>query len=273
MMVDRIVGILLRFYVLVLLGLVFAPIIVSFIFSFSPDRFPSLPLSGFSLQWYEAVWSDPDVHRAARRTLLIGSCVSILATVIGFGAAYTDYRYKFLGKSVYLTLGFMPPLVPILILGMAMLFFMSQVGLSGGLHSIVISHTVLCIPFAMAVIRLRLSQMDPSLEAAAWNLGASRWQTMAFVVLPFTLPAIFAALFVTAAVSFDEFAIAWFISGLEETLPVRVLNFVQGQASPRINAIGSFTFTVSIVLVALAQILLFSRAGSRTVGKAKSEPR
>jgi spermidine/putrescine transport system permease protein len=121
---------------------------------------------------------------------------------------------------------------------------------------VIIAHTVLCIPFATAVIRLRLSQMDSELEAAAWNLGASQLQAMRHLIVPFCLPAIFAALFVTAAVSFDEFAMAWFISGLEETLPVRVLSFVQGQASPRINVIGSFTFTISILLVVLAQVLL-----------------
>ncbi|WP_137392183.1 ABC transporter permease [Rhodoligotrophos defluvii] len=258
---DRIIGLFLRLYVVIIFGLIFAPIVVSFIFSFSADRFPSLPLSAFSLQWYEAVWNDPQVLAAARRTVIVGIIVSVLATAIGFGAAYTDYRYSFRFKPLYVALGFMPPLVPILILGLAMLFYLAQLGLSGHLYSIVIGHTVLCIPFAMAVIRLRLAQMDPALEAAAWNLGASEWRAMMSVVVPFTLPAIFAALFVTAALSFDEFAIVWFISGLEETLPVRVLNFVQGQASPRINAIGSFTFTVSIVLVVLAQILVLTRTG------------
>ncbi len=261
---DRLVNTLLRIYVIGVLALVFAPIVVSFIFSFSADRFPTLPPSGYSLQWYQAVWQDTEVAAAARRTLISGAIVSLLATTIGFGAAYTDYRYNFLGKRIYLALGFMPPLVPVLILGLAMLFFLAQLGLSGGLHSVIIAHTVLCIPFATAVIRLRLSQMDPALEAAAWNLGASQWQAMRHLILPFCLPAIFAALFVTAAVSFDEFAIAWFVSGLEETLPVRVLSFVQGQASPRINVIGSFTFTISILLVVLAQILLLR---NRTRGK------
>lgn len=259
---DRAIVTILRIYVVGVLILVFAPIIVSFIFSFSAERFPTLPPSGYSLQWYQAIWSDVEVAAAAKRTLIVGVIVSFLSTAIGFGGAYTDYRYNFLGKRIYLALGFMPPLVPILILGLAMLFFLAQMGLSGGLHSVIIAHTVLCIPFATAVIRLRLSQMDPSLEAASWNLGANQWQAMRYLVLPFCLPAILAALFVTAAVSFDEFAIAWFVSGLQETLPVRVLNFVQGQASPRINAIGSFTFTISILLVVFAQVLLLRKTGS-----------
>ena len=83
---------------------------------------------------------------------------------------------------------------------------------------------------------------------------------MRYVIVPFCKPAIFAALFITMAVSFDEFAVAWFVSGLNETLPVKVLGFLQGQVSPRINVIGTFVFVVSMTLVVLAQLLLFKRA-------------
>ncbi|MCY1454675.1 sulfate ABC transporter, permease protein [compost metagenome] len=122
-----------------------------------------------------------------------------------------------------------------------------------------IAHIVMCAPFAMAVIRMRLAQMDPILEAAAWNLGASQWKAMRHVILPFAAPSIFAALFVTMAVSFDEFAVAWFVSGLNETVPVRILNTLQGQVSPTINAIGSLVFVTSMLLVILAQLLLMRR--------------
>jgi spermidine/putrescine transport system permease protein len=241
---------------------VYAPVIVSFIFSFSADRFPTIPLGGISLQWYDLVWSDPDVHAAFWRSAQVAAFVAPISVFIGLGAAYTDYRTRFFGKSIYLGLGLLPPLVPILILGVAILFFLSRIGLSGGVHSIVISHVVLCIPFAFAVIRLRLGQVNPALEQAAWNLGAGPWRTMMYVIILLCRPAIVAALLVTASISFDEFAVAWFVSGLNETLPVRVLNFVQGQASPRINAIGSFTFTVSMALVMTALVLVVLRRGS-----------
>ena len=77
--------------------------------------------------------------------------------------------------------------------------------------------------------------------------------------------AIFAALFITMAVSFDEFAVSWFVSGLNETLPVKVLGFLQGQVSPKINVIGTFVFLTTMTLVVLAQILLMKRS---TGGKA-----
>ena len=140
-----------------------------------------------------------------------------------------------------------------------MLAWLSKIGASGQIWSIVAAHTVLTAPFAMAVIRLRLNQIDPSLEAAAWNLGASQWRAMRWVILPFARPAIVSALCLTAAVSFDEFAVAWFVSGLNKTVPVLILEIVTGNIDPQVNAIGTLVFGVSITLVALAQILLAAR--------------
>lgn len=261
----------LRAYILLAYGFVFAPIAASFVFSFNSDRFPSIPLGEFSLDWYRAVASDPLVWEGLRNTLTVGVIVGVISTALGFGAAYTDYRYNFLGKQVYLALALLPPTIPVIILGLAMLAYLSRIDLSGNALSVIISHVVVCAPFAMAVIRLRLNQMDPALEPAAWNLGASEWQTMRHVILPFCKPAVFGALFITMAVSFDEFAVAWFVSGLNETLPVKVLGFLQGQVSPRINAIGTFVFVTSMTLVILAQLLLTGRGAKARLAAAGQE--
>jgi len=246
----------LKAYTLLLLAFVFAPIAASVVFSFNADRFPTLPLGGFTLDWYRAIFEDPLVREAFANSLVVGLCASLLSTALGFGAAYADYRYRFLGKKAYLALGLLPPTVPAIILGVAMLAYLSRLGLANGLHSIVLAHTVICTPFAMALIRLRLGQIDASVEPAAWNLGASEWVALRQVILPFAAPALFASLCLTAAVSFDEFAIAWFVGGLGETLPVRVLGFLQGQVSPRINAIGTVVFAVTMTLVVVAQLVL-----------------
>lgn len=257
---SRLIDWALKFYVLLAFAFIFAPIAASFVFSFNVDRFPSLPLGGFSTTWYEAVIADPLVWEGLLNTVIVGIVVSVVSTAIGFGAAYTDYRYRFIGKTFYLALALLPPTIPVVIFGLAMLAFLSTVNLSGGIHSVIIAHVVMCAPFAMAIVRLRLSQMDPALEPAAWNLGASEWKAMRHIIIPFCKPAIFAALFITMAVSFDEFAVAWFVSGLNETLPVKVLGFLQGQVSPRINVIGTFVFIVSMTLVVLAQVLLMKRS-------------
>jgi spermidine/putrescine transport system permease protein len=268
MSADRVIAYCLRGWFIVALIFVFTPIVISFIFSFSPNRYPTLPLGGFSTGWYEVILAEAPVPRAFVNSLKAGVIVAVISTFIGFAAAYTDYRYRFFGKNFYLALALLPPTIPVLILGLVMLMYLSRISLVGELHSVVLAHVVYCIPFAMALIRLRLAQMNPDLESAAWNLGANSWRAMRDVILPFTLPSIFAALALTMAVSFDEYMIAFFTGGVTETLPVRVLALLQGQVSPRINAIGSVVFTISMALVILAQILLLTRRSSERAAAA-----
>lgn len=246
-------------YVLAIFAFVFAPIAFSLVFSLNSQRFPTIPLGEFSTEWYAAIFADPDVWGAALNSLIVSSCAALIATFLGFCTAYSDYRYRFRFKGAYLALILLPPTIPLIIMALAMLAWLSKLGLSGQLTSIIIAHSVLTAPFAMAIIRLRLHQMDTNLEAAAWNLGGSEWQTMRHVVLPFCRPAIVSALCLAAAVSFDEFAVAWYVSGLNKTVPVFVLEIVQGNIDPRVNAIGTFVFLVSFTLVVLAQVVFISR--------------
>lgn len=256
---DRIIKLSLVVYIGLVFAFIFTPIVASLVFSFNSDRFPSLPLGSFTLHWYETILGRPEVLEAARNSVIVAISTAILSTVIGFCTAYTDYRFNFFGKSAYLALALLPPTIPLIIMALAMLSWLSQIGLSGELYSIIIAHTVLGAPFAMAVIRLRLNDMDPSLEAASWNLGASEWRSMWEVVIPFTKPSIIAALCLTAAVSFDEFAVAWFVSGLNKTVPVVILEILQGNVDPQINAIGTFVFFITVTLIIIAQALLMSQ--------------
>ena len=250
---------MLRGYLALIFLFVFSPVVMSMIFSFNSDRFPTIPLGGFTTHWYETIFADPDFWKAARNSLIVSICASVLATILGFCTAYSDYRYSFWGKSAYLGIILLPPTIPLIIMALAMLAWFSKIGISGQVYTIIFAHTVLTAPFAMAIIRLRLNQMDESLEAAAWNLGASEWRTMREVIIPFCRPAIVSALFLTAAVSFDEFTVAWFVSGLNKTLPVHVLEIVQGTIDPQVNAIGTLVFLVSMTLVIVAQLSIFFR--------------
>ena len=256
---NRMINVILMVYVGMIFAFVFAPIIFSMIFSFNSQRFPTIPLGSFSTEWYVKILNDPDVWEAALNSLIVSASTAVIATFLGFCTAYSDFRYNFRLKGPYLALILLPPTIPLIIMALAMLAWFSKIGMSGQIYSIIIAHSVLTAPFAMAVIRLRLNQMDPDLEAAAWNLGGSEWQTMRHVIIPFCKPAIVSGLFLTAAVSFDEFAVSWFVSGLNKTLPVIILEIVQGNIDPQVNAIGTFVFLISMTLVVLAQIFFASR--------------
>ena len=263
MSADRVIRWSLLAYLGVVFVFVFSPIITSIIFSFNSDRFPTIPLGSFTLKWYETILSDSDVWDAAKTSITVAVCTSVLATFIGFCTAYTDFRYNFVLKNAYLVLALLPPTIPLIILALAMLAWLSRIGASGQVWSIIMAHTVLCSPFAMAIVRLRLQQMDRDLESAAWNLGASEWAAMRYVVLPYVRPALVSALCLTMAVSFDEFAVAWFVSGLNKTIPVIILEILQGNIDPQINAIGTFVFVTSMTLVVIAQVLFITRTAKK----------
>ena len=246
-------------YIGLIFVFIFSPIIFSMIFSFNSDRFPTIPLGSFTTHWYETIWNDSDVWDAAKTSVIVSFFTAIFATALGFATAYSDYRYNFRFKGAYLALVLLPPTIPLIILALAMLAWFSKIGTSGQVYSIVIAHTVMTAPFAMAIVRLRLNQIDENLEAAAWNLGASEWRTMKEVIIPFCKPAIVSSLCLTAAVSFDEFAVAWFVSGLNKTIPVVIMEIVTGNIDPQVNAIGTFVFITSMTLVIIAQIFFMTR--------------
>ncbi len=256
---DRLLKVFLYIYLALVFVFIFAPIIFSIVFSFNSDRFPTIPLGSFTMKWYETVWADADVWEAGLTSVIVSFSVATLATFLGFTTAYTDFRYKFKFKALYLALILLPPTIPLIIMALAMLAWFAKIGLSGQVISIIIAHTVLTAPFAMAIIRLRLSQMDESLESAAWNLGANQWTALRRVIIPFCRPALISSFCLTAAVSFDEFAIAWFISGLNKTVPVVILEIVTGNIDPQVNAIGSFVFLTSMTLIVISQIMLMKK--------------
>jgi spermidine/putrescine transport system permease protein len=252
-----------------LAGLVFAflaiPILVVVVFSFDANRFPTIPWGGFSLAWHAAVLSDPMIISAFWNSVVVATGTALLSTVIGFAAAYVDYRYRFVGKGAMMWLVAVPPAVPVSILGMAMLAFLSRVGFSGHLGAVIACHVAVASSFTTAIIRLKLRDLGADLEHAAWNLGATPVSGILWVVLPFCKPSLIASFFLAAAISFDEFMIAWFVGGVNETIAVRILNLLQGQVNPRINAIGTVALLVSITLVLLAQ----RAAGFRASQEAK----
>lgn len=264
MITSRPVRFLLFAYAVAGFGFIFLPILTNVVFSFDSNRFSSLPLGGFTTDWYADLGDDNEMRHAFFNSFVVAASVGVISTVLGFCAAYTDYRYQFPGKTAYLLLALLPPTIPVAILGITLLIYFSEIGLFGGRPAIIVAHVIYTIPFAMGLVRLRLSQMDQNLEAAAWNLGAGPWAALFYIILPFTAPALLAAMFLTMAVSFDEFVMAWLMGGFNETIPVHILSLLQREMSPRINAIGGVVFTVSIVLLLLANWTYTARSHARS---------
>ncbi|MFM7323338.1 MAG: ABC transporter permease, partial [Nodosilinea sp.] len=122
--------------------------------------------------------------------------------------------------------------------------------------SVVLTHGVILIPTAIALITIRLAEISRDLEQAAWNLGATEWQALIRVVLPLAWPGIAAAWLLAFTFSFDEFIIAWFVSGFEPTLPVAIYSFMAFNLDPSLNAMGTIIFVFSILLLVGVELLV-----------------
>ncbi|MGE3873776.1 MAG: ABC transporter permease [Parvibaculaceae bacterium] len=255
-MIDRLIGAFFRFYVILLFGFIFAPFVTLVAFAFNTSRFPYLPWQGFTLDWFRSL-NDAAIIAAFGNSVLVATLTAVIATPLGCTAAYCLNRWDFRGKSAYLAFLVSPPCIPLIIVAVTLLIYLRQLGVSKTLAGVVISHVVLAAPFALGVMRLRLAELDSDLERAAWNLGANEFTAIRTIVLPQVWPAVIAAFLLSMSVSWDEFIVSWFVSGLDITLPVYLWNRFQGQISAQINAIGSVAFFVSIMLVVIVELILF----------------
>jgi spermidine/putrescine transport system permease protein len=233
------------------------PIVTMIVFSFQKGQFASIPGQGWTLQWYGKLFADGTLLEALRNSLIVSPLAATGACVLGFLAAYSIHRFRFWGRSAFSVLLVLPVLIPPLILGVAFLGLLSRIGLQGQLLSVILTHMVIVTAPAMAVIQLRLGQMPSSLEEAAWDLGATEFQTLYKVVLPFALPGIAGGWLLAFTFSFDEFIVAWFVSGFEQTLPVAVYAYIVGSVDPSLNAVGSIVFALSMLSLIGVELLLF----------------
>ena len=233
------------------------PIVTMIVFSFQKGQFASIPGQGWTLQWYGKLFDDGTLLKALGNSLIVSPLAASGACVLGFLAAYSIHRFRFWGRGAFSVLLVLPVLIPPLILGVAFLGLLSRIGLQGQLLSVVLTHMVIITAPAMAVIQLRLGQMPSSLEEAAWDLGATEFQTLYKVVLPFALPGIAGGWLLAFTFSFDEFIVAWFVSGFEQTLPVAVYAYIVGSVDPSLNAVGSIVFALSMLSLIGVELLLF----------------
>lgn len=245
-------------WVYLALGYIFLllPILTLVVFSFENARLPSLPWAGWTLKWYGMLMSDGRLLSALKNSLIVSPLAAAAATVIGFFAAYALNRFNFLGKNLISVLLIVPILVPPLILGVAFLGLLSRLTLQGQLLSVFLTHVVILMPTAIALVTIRLAQMPKDLEEAAWNLGANEWQTLYRVVLPWSLPGIAGAWLLSFTFSFDEFVISWFVSGFQQTLPVAIYSFMAFTLDPSLNAIGTIVFIISVLMLIGVELFL-----------------
>jgi spermidine/putrescine transport system permease protein len=243
-------------YMTVMLIFIYLPIAVVVFYSFNANdsRF-TFHFTGFSLQYYEALLHDTKGLVAALLTsleLAVYSCG--ISVVIGTLGALGLAGKKVKGSGLVESVSMLPLMIPEIILGMAFMAVFTFAAIRSDMIKLVIAHVTFCVPYIYLTVKARLSGMDPSLVAAARDLGASPSRAFFTVTLPLILPGVLSGTLLAFAMSLDDFVISFFVSDTTVTLPLKIYSSVKTGVSLQVNALCTVMLALVAIAIALARL-------------------
>ncbi len=251
---------------LLIYAFLYAPILVLMFFSFNSSK-STQSWTGFSTEWYRALLTDQTIHDAFRTSMIVGVTATLIATAIGTLTALALTRHNFRGQTFADSTIYAATVMPEIVVGVSLLVFFVAVflplGVELGIVTIVIAHVAFTVSFVTIVVRARLAGMDESLEEAAQDLGAGPVTTFVRVTLPLILPGVMAGALLAFTLSFDDFVITFFVSGVgSSTLPLKIYSMIKFGVTPVINALSTVVLVVTMILIFGGSRLLSRREGA-----------
>ena len=233
----------------------YLPIAILIGFSFNTSRLNIL-WEGFTLEWYAAIWRDHVLVASLNNSLIVAAVTTVISVALGTGGAWLLYRYRFPGLRLWQTLIFIPMIIPEVIMGVSLLILFVVIHLELGYTTIIISHVTFCFPFVMVAVQARLAGLDPALEEAAMDLGATPAGAFRRVLVPYLMPAIVAGALMSFTLSLDELIVTYFTASAgTRTLPLEIFGRVKKGLDPTLNAISTVFILSTVVLVVATEIL------------------
>lgn len=252
---------LLSAWVVAALVFLHLPVAVLAVSSLNASRFGAT-WTGFTLDWYAAAFADVALRRALANSLAVALATTVISVVLGTGGAWLLHRYRFAASRLWRTLALVPMLVPEVVLGAGLLVLFAAARFELGFASTVVSHATLCFPFVMVAVQARLDGLDPSLEEAAMDLGATPALAFRRVLVPCLVPAVASGALLAFSLSLDEVIVTSFTAGASSrTLPLEVLGRVRKGIDPSLNAVSTAFVALSALLVLASSAL---RGGDRS---------
>ncbi|GLS86501.1 polyamine ABC transporter permease [Cypionkella aquatica] len=240
-----------------------APTLVVIPMSFAGQKSLAFPPKGFSLQWYENFFTNPQWFGSLIVSAKVACMVAVVATVVGTMAAIGIERMKGRAGGLIRAVLITPMIVPGVVLAVGIYAVYLDTQLVGTWIGYVLAHTLLAIPFVVIAVGANLAVFDARLEIAAASLGASRLSTFFSVTLPLILPGILSGALFAFVTSFDEVIVSLFITSPQlKTLPVQIFSSMTRDADPTVAAVGSLIFLGTSVIIGLG--LIFGMKGRRT---------
>ena len=236
--------------------LLIVPIAIVVVLGFSGGTYLRFPPESLSWRWFGAFLGDERWRQALWSSLAIGAIACVVATSVGFFAAYALVRGNFPGKKLVLSLSLLPIVAPTVVTAIAMYYASARLGLVGNTVWVGLCHAVIAFPVVLLILLSALQSVDISLERAALSLGASRGRTLRIVVVPLAAPGIVSAALFAFLASFDELVISIFLTdAATQTLPVRIWNSLHLQVEPTVAAVSAFLIGVTALILAVDALL------------------
>ena len=248
-------------YMGIIFFLMYMPVAVVIIFSFNESKLP-VRFTGFSLKWYQELLGDSAMIEALGNSLILGVASCLVSAVIGTLGAVGLSRIHWKTKGALEYISILPLMIPEIILGMVLMAFFYLLNIPFGMLTLLLGHTVFCVPYILMEVKARLAGMDPSLEEAARDLGAGSFRAFWDITLPLIMPAVVSGSLLAFAMSMDDVVISIFVNGPRiSTLPVKVYTQLKTGVTPEINALCTLmlVFTLGVLAVYSLAVWLLKR--------------
>jgi putative spermidine/putrescine transport system permease protein len=229
-----------------------APTLVIVPMSFTQARILSFPPQGFSFQWYQRMFTDPQWASGMVNSVQVATLTAILATILGTLAALGLTRGRFPGRTLVNAVALSPLIVPVVVIAIGMFGLFVQWRIAGSPVGLVLAHTALALPFVIVNVGASLRTMDRNLELAAANLGADPRRSFMHVTLPLIMPGVLAGAIFAFITSWDEVVIAIFMTSARfRTLPVEMWEQVRQVVDPTEAAVSTTLLLVTTTLLVI----------------------
>jgi spermidine/putrescine transport system permease protein len=243
----------LHLYTLALIAWLVLPIAIMILFGFNDTRSKqNFQWQGFTLKWYAHLFDKSDLTAAVVNSLTIAVLSTLITTVIGTFAGLALGRYRFRGKGSTNLVLFMAISCPEIVMGASLLSMFVTFNLPRGYLTILLAHVMFSIAFVAVTVRARVVGLDPAVEEAAQDLGASPWTRFRLVTLPMIMPGVLAGALLAFVLSIDDFVITNFTSGATVTFPLWIYGSTRTGTPPQVNVMGTIIFAVGVVIAVVS---------------------
>lgn len=245
--------------IFIVLFFLFLPILVLVLFSFNTSSL-NITFEGFTLYWYQNLFKNTALLEALRNTLLIAFVSTIISTIIGTVSAYALKKYNFPFKNIINELLYVPVVIPEIVLGISLLCIYTFMHLELGMFTLLLAHISFSIPFVIISVRSVLDNLDPNIEKAASDLGASKLKTFLYIVIPSLLPGILSGAELAFTLSLDDVVISYFTAGPgSNTLPLYVYSVIKTGVTPDVNALITLMLLVICIILTIVTVINLRR--------------